>query len=82
MVFYDPQHSLSLIHYCSNYLRAFSPVSSLDHPEYMPGLGFILGMAINVLRRPSSRTKYHDNYSTVPNLYIYVRSVPCFNTIY
>ncbi len=41
MVFYDPQHSLSLIHYCSNYLRAFSPVSSLDHLEYMPGPGFI-----------------------------------------
>ncbi len=48
----------------------------------MPGFDFILDIVVINVLRPSSIAKHHDNYSIVPNLYTYVRSVPCINTIY
>jgi hypothetical protein len=48
----------------------------------MPSFDFVLDMVVINVFRPSSNAKHHDNYSTVPNLYTYVRSVLCFNTIY
>jgi hypothetical protein len=70
LLFYTPHIPLSLVHHYSIlHACVLTSLRSLDHPKYKPGLGFILGMVINVLR-PSSNAKYHDNYSIVPNLYI------------
>ena len=83
MLFYNPPRSLSLVHYYSKLPACvLTSVSFLNHPE-CPGLfSFLISSSPTNVLRPSSIAKHHDNYSTVPNLYTYVRSVPCINTIY